>query len=29
VPFADVLKMQKKLVREYLIYVDASRLYVS
>jgi uncharacterized protein (TIGR02246 family) len=27
VPFADVLKMQKGLVREYLIYVDASRLY--
>jgi ketosteroid isomerase-like protein len=27
VPFADVLRMKKKLVREYLIYVDASRLY--
>jgi ketosteroid isomerase-like protein len=27
VPFADVFKMRKKLVHEYLIYVDASRLY--
>ncbi len=27
VPFADVLKMEKQLVCEYLIYVDASRLY--
>ena len=27
VPFADVLRMKKGLVREYLIYVDASRLY--
>jgi uncharacterized protein (TIGR02246 family) len=27
VPFADVFKMQKGLTREYLIYVDASRLY--
>ena len=26
-PFADVFKMQKGLAREYLIYVDASRLY--
>lgn len=26
--FADVLRMKKELVREYLIYVDASRLYV-
>ena len=27
VPFADVFKMEKRLVREYLIYIDASRLY--
>jgi ketosteroid isomerase-like protein len=27
VPFADVLKMSKGLVREYTIYVDASKLY--
>lgn len=27
VPFADVLKMHEGLVSEYLIYVDASRLY--
>jgi hypothetical protein len=27
VPFADVLKLKKDLVREYLIYVDASKLY--
>jgi uncharacterized protein (TIGR02246 family) len=27
VPFADVLKMKKSLVGEYLIYVDASCLY--
>ena len=27
VPFADVLKMRQGLVSEYLIYVDASRLY--
>jgi ketosteroid isomerase-like protein len=27
VPFADVLKMRRELVSEYLIYVDASRLY--
>jgi ketosteroid isomerase-like protein len=27
VPFADVLRMKKGLAREYLIYVDASRLY--
>jgi ketosteroid isomerase-like protein len=27
VPFADVLRIEKGLVREYLIYVDASRLY--
>jgi uncharacterized protein (TIGR02246 family) len=29
VPFADVLKLRQGLVREYLIYVDASRLYAS
>jgi uncharacterized protein (TIGR02246 family) len=27
VPFADVFKMRQGLVSEYLIYVDASRLY--
>jgi ketosteroid isomerase-like protein len=27
VPFADVFKMRKDLAREYLIYVDASKLY--
>jgi uncharacterized protein (TIGR02246 family) len=27
VPFADVFKMRSELAREYLIYVDASRLY--
>jgi ketosteroid isomerase-like protein len=27
VPFADVFKLQKGLVREYLIHVDASKLY--
>jgi uncharacterized protein (TIGR02246 family) len=27
VPFADVLKMRQGLVSEYLIHVDASRLY--
>lgn len=27
VPFADVLKMRQGLVTQYLIYVDASRLY--
>ena len=27
VPFADVLRMRKDLVREYLIYIDASKLY--
>jgi uncharacterized protein (TIGR02246 family) len=27
VPFADVFKLKKDLVREYLIYVDASKLY--
>jgi hypothetical protein len=27
VPFADVFKMRGELAREYLIYVDASRLY--
>jgi ketosteroid isomerase-like protein len=27
VPFAVVLKLQNELIREYLIYVDASRLY--
>ena len=26
-PFADVFKMRGELAREYLIYVDASRLY--
>ena len=27
VPFADVFRMRGELAREYLIYVDASRLY--
>jgi ketosteroid isomerase-like protein len=27
VPFANVFKMQGNLIREYLIYVDASQLY--
>ncbi len=28
VPFANVFKMQGNLIQEYLIYVDASQLYV-